>query len=133
MECLLWWMDNEDPEMEKFLVKLEKRSYHQVVWKTRAELKGMGYEVNSSSLKSVKNRMRKTQDLKLRNDQYFNPSFKIPDRILSSTEIFTAIHHKRANDIKGKWDETILMVGQKLVNFVKDGYPYGVVMHEPYN
>lgn len=27
----------------------------------------------------------------------------------------------------------MLMVAQKLVNFVKDGYPYGVVMHEPYN
>lgn len=48
--------------------------------------------------------MRKSMDLKLSAGEYFNPNFKIPDRILSSTEVFTAIHHKRANDIKGKWD-----------------------------
>lgn len=73
--------------------------------------------------------MRKTQDLKLKQGEYFNPNFKIPDRILTSTDIFSAIHHKRANDIKGKWEETILMVGLKLVNFVKNGYPYGIILH----
>lgn len=54
------------------------------------------------------------------------------DRILSSTEIFTAIHHKKANEIKGKWDESIMLVCSKLLNFMKDGYPYGVHFHEPY-
>ena len=73
--------------------------------------------------------MRKTQDLKLKQGEYLNPNFKIPDRILTSTDIFSAIHHKRANDIKGKWEETILMVGLKLVNFVKNGYPYGIILH----
>ncbi len=67
--------------------------------------------------------------LKLKEGEYFNPNFLIPDRILSSTEIFTAIHHKRANDIKGKWDETILIVVQKILNFVKNGYPYGILLH----
>lgn len=73
--------------------------------------------------------MRKTMQLKLKEGEYFNPNFLIPDRILSSTEIFTAIHHKRANDIKGKWDETILIVVQKILNFVKNGYPYGILLH----
>ncbi len=49
--------------------------------------------------------MRKTIDLKIKQEGvYFNPNYLLPDRILTSTEIFTAIHHKRANDIKGKWD-----------------------------
>jgi hypothetical protein len=47
--------------------------------------------------------MRKVAELKLRTDAYFNPNYMLPDRILTSTEVFTAIHHKRANDIKGKW------------------------------
>ncbi len=54
--------------------------------------------------------MRKTGQLKLKTEAYFNPNYLIPDRILKSTEIFTAIHHKRANDIKGKWDESIMLV-----------------------
>jgi len=54
--------------------------------------------------------MRKTIELKLKPNTFFNPNFLLPDRILTSTEIFTAIHHKRANDIKGKWDESIMLV-----------------------
>ena len=70
----------------------------------RDQLKAIGFDVTSNPLKSMKIKIRKTLDLKLKRGQYFNPNFKIPDRILSSTEIFTAIHHKKANDIKGKWD-----------------------------
>ena len=55
-------------------------------------------------VKSLSNRMRKTRELKLPEETFFNPNYLIPDRILNSAEVFTAIHHKRANDIKGKWD-----------------------------
>mgnify|MGYP000501221723 CR=1 FL=1 len=40
--------------------------------------------------------------------------------------------HSYGYDIKGKWEETILTVIQKLNNFLKNGYPYGVILHEPY-
>lgn len=61
--------------------------------------------MTSNALKSAKTKMRKTIDLKIKQEGvYFNPNYLLPDRILTSTEIFTAIHHKRANDIKGKWD-----------------------------
>lgn len=101
---------------------------------TREELSYIGFEVTSNVLKSTKTKMRKTQELKLRQENaYFNPNYNIADRILTSTEIFTAIHHKRANDIKGKWDESIMLVCEKVLNFVKDSYPYGVLLHEPYD
>lgn len=67
--------------------------------------------------------------MKLGKGHYFNPNFLQADRILSSTEIFTAIHHKKANEIKGKWDESIMLVCSKLLNFIKNGYPYGVHFH----
>jgi len=48
-------------------------------------------------LKSMTLKIKKLEGLKLGKDQYFNPNFLQADRILSSTEIFTAIHHKKAN------------------------------------
>ena len=100
-------------------------SYHRVSWLSKTELRQFGFDVTSNSLKTLANRMRKTQELKLPLNSHFNPNYLVPDRILNSSEVFTAIHHKRANDIKGKWDESILMVIQKLVNFVRQGYPLG--------
>ena len=41
------------------------------------------------------------------------------------------MHHKKANDIKGKWEESLVLVGEKMLNFVKGGFPYGVLLHEP--
>jgi chromodomain-helicase-DNA-binding protein 7 len=130
---LLWKIDHEDPLQEKYLVKYANRSYLQTEWFTRAELLEQGFEISSAMLKSVKIKMRKTSELKLKEGVYFNPNYLLPDRILTSTEIFTAIHHKKANDIKGKWDESIMLVCTKLLNFTKDSYPYGVHFHEPYN
>ena len=90
----------------------------------------MGFEVNSNSLKTLANRMKKTLELKLKEQHFFNPRYLRPDRILNSTDLFTAIHHKRANIIQGKWSETILLVTQKLVNFVKKGFPFGTLLQE---
>lgn len=73
--------------------------------------------------------MNKVAQLKLGPNSYFNLNYLLPDRILTSTEVFSAIHHKRANDIKGKWEESLLLVCEKLLNLVKDGYPYGVIFH----
>jgi hypothetical protein len=134
VECLLWKLDQTETETEKFLVKFVGKGYLQVRWMTREELSYIGFEVTSNVLKSTRTKMRKTQELKLRQENaYFNPNYTIADRILTSTEIFTAIHHKRANDIKGKWDESIMLVCEKVLNFVKDSYPYGVLLHEPYD
>ena len=72
---------------------------------TRDEIyEEIGIEVTSGAIKSMNIKIKKLQGLKLAKDQYFNPNFLQADRILSSTEIFTAIHHKKANEIKGKWD-----------------------------
>jgi hypothetical protein len=76
--------------------------------------------------------MRRTLQLRLGEGVYFNPNFLQPDRIISSTELFTAVHHKRGNEVKGKWEESILMVTQKLSNFRKQGFPFGVVLQDPY-
>jgi len=92
----------------------------------------MGLDVTPGMLKSMTLKIKKLEGLKLAKDQCFNPNFLQADRILSSTEIFTAIHHKKANEIKGKWDESIMLVCSKLLNFMKEGYSYGVHFHEPY-
>lgn len=75
--------------------------------------------------------MSKTRELKLPSG-YFNPNFLQADRILTSTDLFAAIHHKRANDIKGNWEESLLLVCQKLLNLVREDFPYGVVLQEPH-
>lgn len=72
---------------------------------TRDEIyEEIGVEISSGTIKSMNLKIKKLEGLKLGKDQYFNPNFLQADRILSSTEIFTAIHHKKANEIKGKWD-----------------------------
>ena len=60
---------------------------------------------------------------------YFSPKYKVVDRVLKSTEVFTFMHHKKANDIKGKWEESLVLVGEKILNFVKEDFPFGVPLH----
>lgn len=82
VEFILWKTDGEE---ESFLVKFLGRSYIQTKWMTRDSLSELGFEVNSSCLKSIKIKMRKTRELKLKPDTYFNPNYLIADRILTST------------------------------------------------
>jgi hypothetical protein len=68
--------------------------------------------------------------LKLKGQEHFNPNYLLPDRIIYSTELFSAIHHKKANQIKGAWYESLQIVVSKLLNFEKDHYPYGTLFLE---
>lgn len=128
VESLLW--RREEGGQEEFLVKYAGRSYHHVEWVSGSGLAGRGVEVNASMLKSLKVRMRRTEELKLEEQHYFNPNFLQVDRVLTCSEIFTAVHHKRANDIKGKWEESLVLVCEKLLNFVRNGYPYSVLLYD---
>ncbi len=47
--------------------------------------------------------------------------------------MFANIHHRKANEIRGKWEESIMMVASKIVNFVKDGFTYGVFVLDSTN
>ena len=84
VECLIWKLEVENEET-KYLVKWQNTSYHRVSWHTRAELKEKGFEVTSSALKTLANRMKKTRELKLEGEHYFNPNYLVADRILNST------------------------------------------------
>ena len=66
VDALLWMRISKEGEEEEFLVKLKNRSYYHCQWHTKQSLRDeLNYEVTSSSLKSVRSRMRKTSDLKL--------------------------------------------------------------------
>ena len=64
---------------------------------------------------------------------YFDPSFTEVDRILWTTELFSVIHPKKANEIKGKWTEPLAIVTSKLLNFTKDNIKYGIYFMDPVN
>lgn len=84
--------------------------------------------ISSQMIRSLTARMRKTNELKLGDKCWFNPRFVVVDRVLNSTEVFTSVHHKKANEIKGTWAESLMMVCSKMLNFVKDGVMYGVLL-----
>lgn len=65
------------------------------------------------------------------NGIYFDNALAEADRILSCAELFPIIHPKKANEIKGKWHETLTWVASKLLNFSKDTINYGVFFNEP--
>jgi hypothetical protein len=52
---------------------------------------------------------------------------------LSAAEIFTVLHPKKANDVRGKWSEIPAYILSRLLNYSKDGVHYGVYFMEPVN
>lgn len=69
----------------------------------------------------------------IENERYFDPTFIEVDRVLQCSELFSVIHSKKANEIKGKWSENLVTVVQKLLNFTKDDVHYGIHFMEPVN
>ena len=45
--------------------------------------------------------------------------------------MFSVIHPKKANEIKGKWQEILQIILLKLLNFHKDDIFYGVFFMDP--
>lgn len=44
------------------------------------------------------------------NERFFDPTYIEVDRILQCVELFPIIHPKKANEIKGKWSELIVII-----------------------
>lgn len=97
------------------------------------ELAEKGFDFNSVKKNSMKSRMEKTKKLKLGEEHHFNPNYLIPERILTSTDLFAAIQPKKANQIKGTWQESMQLVCLKLLNFEKNSYPYGTLLLKEIN
>ena len=62
----------------------------------------------------------------IENEKYFDQSYLEVDKILQTNELFPIIHPKKANDVKGKWTESLLQVMSKISNFVKNNIMYGI-------
>lgn len=43
------------------------------------------------------------------------------------------MHHKKSNEIKGKWSESLTIVCRKLLNYIRDHLAFGVYFMEPVN
>lgn len=63
----------------------------------------------------------------------FDQQYCEVDRVIHTTELFPVIHPKKANEIKGKWSESLSMILSSLLNYTKDGICYGVHFMEPVN
>lgn len=64
---------------------------------------------------------------------YFDPSFLEIDRLISSTELFPIIHPKKANEIKGKWNEYLSIIISKLLNYSEGRVKFGIYFMQPVN
>ena len=78
-----------------YLVKYYEKSYYKCEWLSEDELYERGYPLDSTKKKGMLSRIAKTQKLRLDPDKYFNPNYLIPDRILTSTDLFAAIQPKK--------------------------------------
>ena len=82
VQYIIWKEDTD--KGERYLAKFRQRSYYHCKWFSKEELKDAKIN-NFSFLKSMQARMRKTINLKLSTNSYFNPNFTKVDRILAST------------------------------------------------
>jgi hypothetical protein len=121
-------IDTEDDEETLYLVKFRNRSYHRCLWLNEEQLGQYRFVLDSTKRKGMFNRMHKLMKMKLGEGHHFNPSHLLPDRILRSTDLFAAIQPKKANQIKGTWQESLQLVCLKLLNFEKRMYPYGTLL-----
>lgn len=62
-----------------------------------------------------------------------DPSYVEIDRIINTTEMFPIIHPKKANEIKNKWNEYLMIIVSKLLNFYIGKIKYGVYFMTPVN
>lgn len=95
--------DDADNMYYLYLAKYSGKSYHRCEWLTESELRDKDYILDAKKKKSMWIRITKTQKLKLEGEHHFNPNYLVPDRILNSTDLFSAIQPKKANQIKGTW------------------------------
>ena len=72
-------------------------------------------------------RMSKLKQMRL-HGVHFNPKYLVPDRIINSTDVFAAIHHKKGNQIAGTWQESLVLICSKILNFEKEEFPYGTML-----
>lgn len=146
MDCILWRRLKKEAAGQsqfEYLVKLKEYSYLHCQWMGGDELAELG-----KATKNKLNRFNKVFDQKIlervgsadqeidpfkEDNDYFDPSYVKVDKILKTAEIFPVVHSKKANEIKGKWSELVSRVVSKLLNYSKDGVPYGIYFMEPVN
>ena len=78
-----------------YLAKFFDKSYHRCQWFTEFELSQHDYALDRRKKKSMWIRITRTKKLRLQGEYHFNPSFLLPDRILASTDLFSAIQPKK--------------------------------------
>lgn len=109
-------------------------------WMGENELINMSKSAKGKINRFVKQYEKKQYELELAGEllpddesNLFDQSLVEVERILHCTEIFTIVHHKKANEIKGKWSESLAMVCRKLLNYIRDHIAFGVYFMEPVN
>ncbi|KAL4510059.1 hypothetical protein ABPG72_010252 [Tetrahymena utriculariae] len=139
IDQILWKRLKKGSESEyEYLIKYKEYSYLHCEWLEEKDVIG-----DSKSGKNKLNRFNKNFEKKLRdgdfdedaeeNERYFDPTYIEVDRILQCVELFPIIHPKKANEVKGKWSELLVVILQKLLNFTKDDVHYGIYFMEPVN
>ena len=63
----------------------------------------------------------------------FDKNFLIPERILSTTDMFPIIYPQRAEKIKGCWEERCIEIIKILINYRRDLVKYGIYFIEPFD
>ena len=127
---------SDQKKVYEFYVKFNDFSYLHCEWITEEDILSMG-KTGKNKLnrfnRSFEKKMLEGDVNNIYDDdvQLFDPSYLEVDKILYCTEIFSVIHPKKANDIKGKWSEHLVAVVSKLLNFSRDDVHYGVYFMEP--
>ena len=62
---------------------------------TEEELEKNGYSCSNVVRKGLYARIAKVKRMRLRENEHFNPNYLVPDRILNSTDYFSAIQPKK--------------------------------------
>ena len=105
----------------RYQVKLRDRSYIHLIWLEEDEILNEG---RSGRLKL--NRFKRDKLPMLLEDDWFDPTFLEVDRVLYTTEIFPVVHPRQASLVSDRWQGKCAFLLSKIMNFTKDGVPYGV-------
>ncbi|CAD8205649.1 unnamed protein product [Paramecium pentaurelia] len=135
IDQILWRREKEDGEIE-FYVKYKSYSYLWCEWKSEQQIiskdKNGKQKINRFT-RQFEKKIKEYDPDELLEMNYFDPSYLEIDRLISSTELFPIIHPKKANEIKGKWNEYLSIIISKLLNYSEGRVKFGVYFMQPVN
>lgn len=111
-------------EDTKYLIKLKGRSYLHLERMTREQVLARG-KLDKARLARFERENTKKEVESLP----FDPSFAEVDRILSTTDLFRAVHPRPAAEMTEKWQGKLLKVMAILTNFRHNGLCYGPFLY----